>query len=104
MLLRPLRFLAALPEIAQHRDRADDVDQRVEDGDVEELRPPRHEADQREGEDGERADRVAREHPEIGRAPSELQSLMRISYAVFCLKKKKHKTIEVASTTMNCRT
>src|SRR3546814_8109678 len=33
---------------------------------------------------------------EIGRAHSELQSLMRISYAVFCLKKKKthydHKT------------
>src|SRR3546814_2783575 len=27
---------------------------------------------------------------EIGRAPSELQSLMRISYAVFCLKKKKN--------------
>src|SRR3546814_3990326 len=31
------------------------------------------------------------EHPdEIGRAHSELQSLMRISYAVFCLKKKKN--------------
>src|SRR3546814_2331849 len=29
---------------------------------------------------------------EIGRAPSELQSLMRISYAVFCLKKKKKET------------
>src|SRR3546814_1235133 len=28
---------------------------------------------------------------EIGRATSELQSLMRISYAVFCLKKKKIK-------------
>src|SRR3546814_10739683 len=28
---------------------------------------------------------------EIGRAHVELQSLMRISYAVFCLKKKKHK-------------
>src|SRR3546814_759943 len=27
---------------------------------------------------------------EIGRAPSELQSLMRTSYAVFCLKKKKY--------------
>src|SRR3546814_1550330 len=27
---------------------------------------------------------------EIGRAHSELQSLMRISYAVFCLKKKKN--------------
>src|SRR3546814_9571076 len=27
-------------------------------------------------------------HPEIGRHTSELQSLMRISYAVFCLKKK----------------
>src|SRR3546814_3970761 len=26
---------------------------------------------------------------------SELQSLMRISYAVFCLKKKKHKTREI---------
>src|SRR3546814_3046449 len=29
------------------------------------------------------------EGEQIGRAPSELQSLMRISYAVFCLKKKK---------------
>src|SRR3546814_8128279 len=28
---------------------------------------------------------------QIGRAQSELQSLMRISYAVFCLKKKKKK-------------
>src|SRR3546814_2442916 len=28
---------------------------------------------------------------EIGRAHSELQSLMRISYAVFCLKKKKQR-------------
>src|SRR3546814_9196186 len=28
---------------------------------------------------------------------SELQSLMRISYAVFCLKKKKHKTISITS-------
>src|SRR3546814_1229691 len=32
---------------------------------------------------------AAQRPPEIGRAPSELQSLMRISYAVFCLKKKK---------------
>src|SRR3546814_6892292 len=32
-------------------------------------------------------------HPPVGRSEehtSELQSLMRISYAVFCLKKKKH--------------
>src|SRR3546814_8600900 len=29
---------------------------------------------------------------EIGRAPSELQSLMRISYAVLCLKKKNKNT------------
>src|SRR3546814_3909129 len=28
----------------------------------------------------------------IGRATSELQSLMRISYAVFCLKKKKNRS------------
>src|SRR3546814_8678692 len=34
--------------------------------------------------------KLGRERPrsEIGRAHSELQSLMRISYAVFCLKKK----------------
>src|SRR3546814_3648968 len=31
--------------------------------------------------------------PQIGRAQSELQSLMRISYAVFCLKKKKQNKI-----------
>src|SRR3546814_17508750 len=31
---------------------------------------------------------------EIGRAPSELQSLMRLSYAVFCLKKKKKNNTE----------
>src|SRR3546814_952394 len=30
---------------------------------------------------------------EIGRATSELQSLMRISYAVFCLKKKTRTTL-----------
>src|SRR3546814_3549878 len=30
---------------------------------------------------------------------SELQSLMRISYAVFCLKKKKHKKIDKYNTT-----
>src|SRR3546814_1649897 len=30
--------------------------------------------------------------PEIGRAHVELQSLLRISYAVFCLKKKKQHT------------
>src|SRR3546814_7962156 len=37
----------------------------------------------------ELAARKAAAGQEIGRAPSELQSLMRISYAVFCLKKKK---------------
>src|SRR3546814_10799640 len=31
--------------------------------------------------------RAENSHLQIGRAPSELQSLMRISYAVFCLKK-----------------
>src|SRR3546814_6272068 len=36
---------------------------------------------------------------EIGRAHVELQSLMRISYAVFCLKKKK-KTTTIRNTTV----
>src|SRR3546814_8381535 len=35
-------------------------------------------------------DGVIDEATELGRAHSELQSLMRISYAVFCLKKKKN--------------
>src|SRR3546814_1966644 len=36
-------------------------------------------------------------HAKIGRAQSELQSLMRISYAVFCLKKKKlHTQISIS--------
>src|SRR3546814_9636946 len=38
-----------------------------------------------------RSPRPCRAPDEIGRATSELQSLMRISYAVFCLKKKKTK-------------
>src|SRR3546814_9417056 len=41
---------------------------------------------------------------EIGRAQSELQSLMRISYAVFCLKKKnkkKYKSNHLLSTNKN---
>src|SRR3546814_9481437 len=38
--------------------------------------------------------RIEAEIGKIGRAPSELQSLMRISYAVFCLKKKKLKNKE----------
>src|SRR3546814_4962484 len=37
----------------------------------------------------DREHRLGRINEKIGRAPSELQSLMRISYAVFCLKKKK---------------
>src|SRR3546814_3669443 len=35
---------------------------------------------------------------------SELQSLMRISYAVFCLKKKKKKTQQTTNTQQNERT
>src|SRR3546814_6071493 len=34
---------------------------------------------------------------------SELQSLMRISYAVFCLKKKKHTKIHIATMKNNLR-
>src|SRR3546814_10085172 len=44
-----------------------------------------------EGRRGVRGLPVLREGGQIGRAHSELQSLMRISYAVFCLKKQKKK-------------
>src|SRR3546814_10545854 len=42
--------------------------------------------------DGSAVPRRSEEHT------SELQSLMRISYAVFCLKKKKHKAKQMTST------
>src|SRR3546814_9126503 len=38
---------------------------------------------------------------EIGRAHAELQSLMRISYAVFCLKKKNTTMLKTKNTQMN---
>src|SRR3546814_8431566 len=42
--------------------------------------------------DGQGERRIQRTCHEIGRHTSELQSLMRISYAVFCLKKKNNNT------------
>src|SRR3546814_8309399 len=46
-----------------------------------------------------RGDHLGMHHPrEIGRAQSELQSLMRISYAVFCLKKKKNSKSTIMTT------
>src|SRR3546814_2853789 len=50
----------------------------------------------RTGPDGERALAQGRSEEHT----SELQSLMRISYAVFCLKKKKRKTIHTPIQTM----
>src|SRR3546814_3242582 len=56
------------------------------------IRRPDGQASYRHAEEGE-----ARDHPDHGESrseehTSELQSLMRISYAVFCLKKKKKTT------------
>src|SRR3546814_4656521 len=56
--------------------------------------PQRHAADQERDEDQHRQLGVrSEEHT------SELQSLMRISYAVFCLKKKKEIDVETALNT-----
>src|SRR3546814_5017974 len=55
------------------------------------LKPPDEESAQHHGHRGRRGDR-SEEHT------SELQSLMRISYAVFCLKKKTIITIQMNST------
>src|SRR3546814_2014332 len=43
--------------------------------------------------------RPSLQHPRSEEHTSELQSLMRISYAVFCLKKKKYKTYKESSRT-----
>src|SRR3546814_9741809 len=53
--------------------------------DARDLRAPRHPLHRRRGDDRLGPHRRSEEHT------SELQSLMRISYAVFCLKKKKIK-------------
>src|SRR3546814_12492899 len=56
----------------------------------EHARHPEDDEDQMRGLDPEIGFTKPSDHlaPQIGRATSELQSLMRISYAVFCLKKK----------------
>src|SRR3546814_5208448 len=63
-------------------------------------------AAQRLGPDGARGLGGAIEIParhQIGRAHAELQSLMRISYAVFCLKKKKN-TIDTYDAVVDTKT
>src|SRR3546814_2476674 len=47
----------------------------------------------------QRAEDDTRLRRQIGRAHVELQSLMRISYAVFCLKKKQQKKLRAQQTT-----
>src|SRR3546814_1353487 len=49
------------------------------------------EIDQQQADDNARADRLKLKYDRSEEHTSELQSLMRISYAVFCLKKKKKK-------------
>ena len=52
----------AVAEELQHRERADEIEQAVGQADVQELGTAGQEADHREQHDGQRADRVAREH------------------------------------------
>src|SRR3546814_5753489 len=64
--------------------------------------PSNHSQLDRPSGDGSR--RAARRADEYGRSeehPSELQSLLRISYAVFCLKKKKHTKHNMTAVQMN---
>src|SRR3546814_8242244 len=95
------------------RERDDDEDDRE---DQREHRPPAFRAgvhveevdhvdddlDEGEGEDDERRRRPigdrARHHDRSEEHTSELQSLMRITYPVFCLKKKKYSNIKITST------
>src|SRR3546814_10490859 len=60
--------------------------------------------DRRTWHEGERMSdtAVAAATPRSEEHTSELQSLMRISYAVFCLKKKKHKETNTANNSNNC--
>src|SRR3546814_3644149 len=90
--LHPLVEAAVQPHVMRDgRDFIERLDELI-------FEPPRQEnraecGDQQAGQSGEQAER-SEEHT------SELQSLMRISYAVFCLKKKKNtkqKTILVHS-------
>src|SRR3546814_6280151 len=58
----------------------------------------RHALKFRIGEDAV-AEKAWRHHERSEEHTSELQSLMRISYAVFCLKKKKHKSAKISKQT-----
>src|SRR3546814_10582770 len=97
-VFRPLEFAARLcpPPLSRYgarrricKRKASAADDRVND-----PPPYRGDAEQPQGQSrhAERVGRVSGRHRRSEEHTSELQSLMRISYAVFCLKKKrKHK-------------
>src|SRR3546814_7968389 len=72
-------------------------DQRLGHADAERERPTQHHEQERIG-DAERTEQIVARSEEH---TSELQSLMRISYAVFCLKKKKKNTLHYNHTPTN---
>src|SRR3546814_5694291 len=90
---------------ADHEQHADGEDHRIEAVRAPQRRRRQQKAEHREKDHPERNGREQARGREAHRAQrseehtSELQSLMRISYAVFCLKKKKNK--QTPTTTYN---
>src|SRR3546814_9537892 len=84
--------LAAAADEAQKLDR----DQQYQHADIGEIGEILENADREAPDDQRHSQENEKAHALLPRRSeehtSELQSLMRISYAVFCLKKKKHKT------------
>src|SRR3546814_4687380 len=90
-LLRDEALLGSADRLARHEELSAIDEELLETYGVA-IREKPEKAESADNDDGGDDDSEARTGPEhqIGRAHSELQSLMRISYAVFCLKKKKN--------------
>src|SRR3546814_9067312 len=91
-------FRVAQRRLRQHRRGFDEMDMRVDEtrGDesavqIDDLRPPARPRAYRVGAD--RGDAVALDPDRSEEHTSELQSLMRNSYAAFCLKKKNNQKV-----------
>src|SRR3546814_3189865 len=95
------RLRCAMPRGKRHHARCPDeaveqagkaMDAKIGGADRRAVPPAAQDAADGHGEKQRGAPQHQSRRREIGRAPSELQSLMRISYAVFCLKKKNKTT------------
>src|SRR5690606_6940066 len=67
----PRRREVAVADVLEDRDRADEAEERVDQGEIEKIRPPRQKADHGDQEHRRRSEDVHRESPVVDRRPLE---------------------------------